>query len=94
MKIIKILTITVLLLFLTIFFAGGGHGTYLPAKLIYPFTMLSAKSEIGTVGLILAILQIPIYALILEKKPKWKYYLIGVHLLAIIFCFSIKNSSF
>ena len=94
MKIIKILTITVLLLILTIFFAGGGHGTYLPAKLIYPFTMLLAKSEIGTVGLILAVLQIPIYALILEKKPKWKFYLIGVHLLAIIFCLSIKNSSF
>ena len=94
MKIIKILTITVLLLILTIFFAGGGHGTYLPAKLIYPFTMLLAKSEIGTVGLIIAVLQIPIYAIILEKKPKWKYYLISVHLLAIIFCLSIKNSSF
>lgn len=56
--------------------------------------MLLAKTEIGTGGLILGILQIPIYALIIEKKTKWKYYLIGIHLLAIIFCLSIKNSSF
>ncbi|EAQ50878.1 hypothetical protein MED217_15085 [Leeuwenhoekiella blandensis MED217] len=86
MKIVQTTIITILLLFLTIFLAGGGHGTYIPAKLIYPFTMLIAefKNEIGIVGILIAIIQIPTYALILNNKPNWKYYLLGIHCIAVI----------
>ena len=93
MKIVITIIITVLLLLLTIFFAGGGHGTYLPAKLIYPYTMIIAgfKTEIGIIGIILAIVQIPTYALLLSKKPNWKYYIIGIHCIAIIIELNINN---
>lgn len=96
MKILITFIITILLLLLTIFFAGGGHGTYLPAKLIYPFTMIIAelKGEIGVVGIILAITQIPTYALILKKKPNWKYYFIGLHCVAVIIGLNINTGAF
>jgi hypothetical protein len=96
MKIAKILIITFLCLLVTIFFAGGGHGTYIPAKIIFPFTMLLAKltNEINFIGIILALIQIPIYNRILMNKPKWKYLLIGIHLFAVILCFYFNNDSF
>ena len=91
------LTITVSLLFLTVFLAGGGHGTYLSAKLIYPFSMILAgfKDEIGTLEIVMAIIQIPIYALIIYlKKPKWIFYIIGLHTLAVIICLNISTEAF
>ena len=96
MKIVITVIITVLFLLLTIFFAGGGHGIYLPAKLIYPFTMIIAefKNEIGIIGIILAIVQIPTYTLILYKKPNWKYYVLGIHCVAIIIGLNINNGTF
>lgn len=77
-------------------FAGGGHGTYIPAKIIFPFTMLLANlnNEIGLIGLIIAVIQIPIYSRILIAKPKWKYFVFGIHLFAIALCFYFNNDSF
>ncbi len=77
-------------------FAGGGHGTYIPAKIIFPFTMLLANlnNEIGVIGLIIALIQIPIYSRILIAKPKWKYSVFGIHLFAIALCFYFNNDSF
>lgn len=45
--------------------AGGGHGTYLPAKLIFPYTMLLARSgdSITSAGIAVALLQFPVYGL-------------------------------
>ncbi len=96
MKIILTIIITLFLLLLTVFVAGGGHGNYILAKLIYPFTMLLAefKNEINIVGIALAIVQIPIYALILHKKPNWKYYILGIHCFAAILGLTINNGSF
>ena len=77
-------------------FAGGGHGTYIPAKIIFPFTMLLANlyNEIGVIGFIIAIIQIPIYSRILISKPKWKYFVFGIHLIGIALCFYFNNDSF
>ena len=50
------------------------------------------KNEIGIIGIILAIVQIPTYALILNKKPNWKYYIIGIHCIAIIIVLNINNN--
>ena len=96
MKIAKTLTITFLCLLVTIIFAGGGHGSYIPAKIIFPFTMLLANinNEINFIGFILALIQIPIYSRILMNKPKWKYFLIGIHLFAVVLCFYFNNGSF
>ena len=43
--------------------AGGGHGTYLPAALLFPFTMLLASftSSIAAPAVALAVLQFPAY---------------------------------
>ena len=96
MKIIWTLIITILSLFLVVSFAGGGHGTYLPAKLMYPFSMLAAEFEgqIGFGAIMLAIVQIPTYVLILNIKSNWKYCLIGIHLLAVLVLVNIKSGSF
>jgi hypothetical protein len=92
----KTLIITFLCLLVTIMFAGGGHGTYIPAKIIFPFTMLLANlnNEIGLIGLIIALIQIPIYSRILMAKPQWKYFVFGIHLFAIALCFYFNNDSF
>jgi hypothetical protein len=92
----KTLIITFLCLLVTIMFAGGGHGTYIPAKIIFPFTMLLANlnNEIGLIGLIIALIQIPIYSRILMAKPKWNYFVFGIHLFAIALCFYFNNDSF
>jgi hypothetical protein len=41
--------------------AGGGHGSYLPGKLLFPYTMLIAGGSIGFFGMLLAIVQWPLY---------------------------------
>lgn len=46
-----------------VMFASGGHGTYLPAKLLFPFTMLLTLfgGPIGVGGIAAAVLQFPLY---------------------------------
>ncbi|WP_299797143.1 hypothetical protein [uncultured Maribacter sp.] len=95
--IIITITITILLLFLTIFLAGGGHGTFLPAKLFYPFSMISAgfKDEIGTFEIIMAVIQIPVYGFIISmKKSNWIYSIIGLHILAVVICLMTSTEAF
>ena len=75
--------ITIILLMIVVISMGGGHGTYLPAKVVYPISMIISilsKNGIGTFAIIIAIAQIPVYALILNKKPKWIFYIIGIHI--------------
>jgi hypothetical protein len=97
MKIGTTIFITLILLVIVVFSMGGGHGTFLLAKVIYPITMLIAiltKNGIGVLPTIIAIAQIPIYALIITKKPKWKYYLIGIHLILAIICLNLTTETF
>ena len=35
--------------------AGAGHGSYLPAKLLFPWTMLLATEQITGIGIALAL---------------------------------------
>ena len=97
MKIVTIIFITLILLALVILSTGGGHGTYLPAKVIYPTTMIIAiltKNGIGIIPIIIAIVQIPIYALILTKKLEWKFYLIVIHVVLVILCLNLTTETF
>ena len=50
-------------LWLAVMFAGGGHGTYLPAAIFFPYTMLSTllTRQISIPAIGLAILQFPVY---------------------------------
>jgi hypothetical protein len=97
MKLGTTILITFILLIVVVFSIGGGHGTYLPAKVVYPFTMLIAiltKNGIGIFPIIIAIIQILIYSLILIKKPKWKFIILGFHILTVIICLTLQSEMF
>ena len=68
-----------------IFAAAGGHGTYLPCKLLFPTTMISTGSlqQITPPFIIFALLQFPVYGfllVILGKRwgPKWPLMILGI----------------
>jgi hypothetical protein len=75
--------------------AGAGHGDYFFAKILFPFTMLSAVffNSITMPFVLLAIAQFPIYGIIFglaNLKGKLDFSIAGVsviHLLAIFTCF-------
>ena len=90
------------LLFICIFAAGAGHGTYLPAKIFFPITMLSCLlfSSITAPFAIFAVLQFPLYGLILGHSKSHgrsafiRTFLISVHIalsLLAIFLVNIKD---
>lgn len=93
-KIAITIVITFILLLIVILAMGGGHGTYVPAKVVYPYSMLISiliNNEIGTLSIIIAIIQVPIYSLFFVKKPKWKFYVIGIHAIAAITCLNLSS---
>ncbi|WP_431122379.1 hypothetical protein [Flagellimonas flava] len=95
-KILYTSLITLLVLVIVLATIGGGHGTFLVAKLIYPCSMIIAVSndQIGIAGIILAILQIPIYVMIISKRPKLAYQIFGIHMVAIIIVLNMSTEAF
>ena len=79
MKTINVIILAVVLLIVAIFSIGGGHGTYLIAKIIFPFSMLIALAfnEIGIISILLATIQIPAYSYFYKAKPNAKYFILG-----------------
>lgn len=53
-------------LFFVVTAAGAGHGTYLPAKILFPYTMLSTAlfDEVTVPFSLLALVQFPLYGAI------------------------------
>jgi hypothetical protein len=82
--------------------AGAGHGDYFFAKVLFPFTMLSATvfNSITFPFILLAIAQFPIYGIILgfaNLKNKLIVSAIGllvIHLLTFAVCFLLTGESF
>lgn len=75
---IKLILLTPVLLFIVVFLAGGGHGWYEPAIVLFPFGLISILffRSIELPFIILAILQYPIYGLLIDtigirKSIKW-----------------------
>ena len=75
---------------------GAGHGSYVFAKLLFPFTMAltPAFGDIIVAPLIvLAVVQYPIYGLLLDRSAsggrltECALLLSAVHIAAAIFCF-------
>jgi hypothetical protein len=58
------------LLVFSIFYMGGGHGTYSFAKISFPFGMLGTlfNKEITDFFMILGLLQFTIYGIIIDKS--------------------------
>lgn len=63
---------TPLLILLAIFFMGGGHGTYKPTIILFPFGMIgtSFQQSITLPFTILGIVQFPIYGYLLDNIKK------------------------
>jgi len=95
-KIFLSISFTVFLMFFGVFFAGGGHGTYLPLKIMFPYSMIIANyiCEINSIAILIAFVQIPVYTLLICNNSKWKYYIITFHIVAVIFVLNLKNINF
>lgn len=98
MKILKPILITLaatifLFMFVTISM-GGGHGTFMFAKIIYPYSMsmVLLENKINALPMILAVIQIPVYGIILYQKHKSRYLILGIHFIAILVCFYINGT--
>src|ERR1051326_330702 len=99
--IIASLIATPICLFLGLASAGAGHGDYILATILFPYSILL----IFAFGLMLppfitvtlAIIQFPTYGIILgfakEKKQirSWAVLLLAVHVLAVIAGFSLRS---
>jgi hypothetical protein len=76
--------------FLALVAAGGGHGTYLPAKALFPWTMLLtqlSEDTISTFGIALALIEFPAYAVILSafhRSRRAVFVLVVLHCLAVL----------
>lgn len=66
---IRLSLLTIPLLFIAVFFAGGGHGTYIPAMGLFPVGLLGTLlfDRITIPFVVLAIIQYPIYGFIIDK---------------------------
>ena len=80
---------------ISVLIAGGGHGSYVPAKLFFPYTMLST-SYIDVISLpfvVLAIAQFPLYGAVIGisggrgKMFHVSAVIVSVHLIAVVMCF-------
>ena len=71
-------------LLLAVFAAGGGHGTYLPAKILFPFAMLATVfgRSVTLFYAVLALLQFPIYGLLLGAAFRSRRFLLCVIILS------------
>lgn len=94
----SILTIlTPFLLLLVIFLMGGGHGYYEPAIVLFPTGLISFSlfDEIIIPFMVLAVIQYPVYGLLIDKsnnKRKILWCIIGFHVgLTLITFFTVKD---
>lgn len=95
-EIVSVILATFIILIIVIFLMGGGHGTYLPAKLIFPYAMIIAliNNKIGVFAIILAIVQIPIYSILIKKSLRWKFLILVVHIVIAIICLYMPTEAF
>ncbi|MCB2066583.1 MAG: hypothetical protein KDE15_08090 [Erythrobacter sp.] len=75
--------------------AGAGHGDYVAARLLFPYSMLLTLVEgrIGAVSLAIGLAQFPAYGALLgwlraRRNPAAALALAGLHLVAAMACFT------
>jgi hypothetical protein len=92
---IQITPIAVVIVFI---FAGAGHGTNLPAKLIFPYAMLTMSPDRGITALnaAVALAQFPLYGVIGaagEMVGRWwlpAIFLLLVHVSFVVLCLPVQ----
>jgi hypothetical protein len=84
-------------------YAGAGHGTYTPAKILFPYTMYFAMALIGRITvplLLLAVLEFPAYGLATGlAAPRGNVravlvLILAVHVAMTVACLHVKNADF
>ena len=87
--------LTPVLLITSVFFMGGGHGTFFFGKLFYPIPMIIAgiSDRITDLALWVAVFQIPFYGLLLYlvRHRNWKKVGIGILITHTILFFIAMN---
>jgi len=85
---------TPLLVLLVVFFMGGGHGTYLPSIILFPFGMIGTtfQQSITALFTILGIVQFPVYGYLLDilKHNKLKHLILIFHILLVVIILNIS----
>ena len=75
------IVISLPLFFVAMAMAGGGHGTYIPAVLFFPYSMLGAVAftqQIQAGHLVLAAIQFPAYGFYIAQDPtRRKFFILG-----------------
>src|SRR5438067_12360599 len=82
--------------------ACGGHGSYLPAKILFPYAMLITLrwSRVTTLAAALAFIQMPLYGAVIgaaayrKRRAKALLSLVIMHLLSALVCILIANEAF
>lgn len=86
---------TPILLLIVTFLMGGGHGTYIPAMVLFPYGMVGTcfQDSISIPFTILGIIQFPCYGLLLDnfEKKILKYLILLTHVLLSILILLISN---
>lgn len=87
------------LLVLALFISGWGNASFDFARIVFPYTMLSTYNNqpIHLSFIIVALLQYPLYWLIFNKFINYKYILLvilGVHLVFVDLAFKFSGSVF
>ncbi len=75
--------------------AGAGHGDYIAARLLFPFSMLLSWVEgggVGPLGMMAGLLQFPLYGVLVARASKTgpdraAIVAAAAHLTAVIACF-------
>jgi hypothetical protein len=96
------LFLTPVFLFLGLVSGGAGHGEYVLARILFPFTMLSTRifGSIVTPFIVLAIIQFPLYGLVLgtanvrRKMLVFSAGLVVLHSLSAALCFFVVGENF
>jgi hypothetical protein len=97
-----LLVATPVLLWIAFAAAGGGHGSYLPAKLLFPYTMASTAftGELTLPSIAVGVLQYPIYGVLLDwarsasRFGSQLWTLVSVHVFAVVVALMFSNPSF
>jgi len=99
MKSVIILTFSTVisgLIFAFSVIAGIAFGNFLAVKIMFPYAMIIAELQniIEIPAIIIAIAQFPIYVFIQRREDNWKYYALGLHILAMLVCIYLKSERY
>ena len=74
---------------------GGGHGTYVPTMILFPYGMIGTtfQQSLTAPFTILGIVQFPVYGYLLDilKDNKLKYLILIFHILLVIIVLNFTN---